>query len=176
MTRRAFLLIGLACLFVLAAGAAHAGDRDYSQVYKDKAGKPFIKVTVTYLGKKPVGAYRSKHNWRRKDTDFYKVAWQNLSTSPIEFLSVVTVMTKGPAPKVETHNLRSGGSHFNSGEKEPLARYWPDTTLAPGASLVRTNKYVYSTTGPTTAVHTYEVRYQGQVYEVAERRAYRRKP
>lgn len=166
----------LVSILLAGASAAMAGDRDYRQTYQDAAGKPLIQVTVSYLGKKPVGAYSSKHNWQRTDTDFYRVVLKNLGDAPVEFLTVATVMTKGPLPKVETHNERTGGSHFNRGRKEPLARFWPSTTLAPGAELVRMNKYVYSTTGPTTAVHTYEVRYKGRVYQVQERRAYRRKP
>ena len=158
---------------LLCAAAASAQVRNYAKTYVDEKGQPLLQVEVTYLGKKPAGEYHAQHDWRSRDTDFYNVTFKNLTDQEIEFLNVETSFTKTSGPvRVETRNQKTGWSHYNAGQKEPLDRYWLKTKLAPGETWTRANKYVFGSQ-PTVAVHTYEIKTGHGIYRVQEQRTYR---
>ena len=178
--RKIFLM--LLCLSLLAIGStALAGNQfppfpsgKYSRnaTYELRDGNTLLlSCTHEYIGKKPVGKYKSKHDYKKIDTDFSKVTWKNHTNYTVEFLSMKTW------PELSTTGLSVG---LEKGIKKKssvttldLTKVWKINYIKPGAKWYKANHYYYSQNKPWNVRHNeYTVRINGKIYKMMEHMVY----
>jgi hypothetical protein len=63
------------------------GDRNYQRLIRDLEGRPFLRITCRYVGKRPDGELWQDLPWQAVDVDFYHLLFENLTAESIGFLS-----------------------------------------------------------------------------------------
>lgn len=61
--------------------------KSYTMVIKDKYGRPFWKFRVEYIGKRPMGKYKSVDAWKRENWDFFNIYEWRMFNAPVEMIS-----------------------------------------------------------------------------------------
>jgi hypothetical protein len=86
-------IVAAAVILLLGAAVAAAGseDRSYTRYLEDDSGQRILQLTVTYLGKAPVGDFQwqAEVDWHRQPLDFYTLEWTSLAVDEIAFVKTV---------------------------------------------------------------------------------------
>jgi hypothetical protein len=62
-------------------------ERDYQRVIRDLEGRPFLRITCRYVGKRPDGELAQDLPWQAIDVDFYHLVFENLTAERIGLIS-----------------------------------------------------------------------------------------
>lgn len=96
--------------------------RSYTKVLKDRDGNRVMEVAVLYIGRLPQAPLTISvpWDWKTQETDWYNIAFKNLTTSTIEFKEASVTWEKGPARTTITQEqIRERiGNHLIAPEKE----------------------------------------------------------
>lgn len=128
-------------------GQAALSERNFSRVV-DLDGQPTLRVSCDYVGKTPgdPAGYISGHDYRRVDTDFYRLTLENLSANPLIMERVDYRLETGPIRGEQAADATS------------LRRTWGTNVIAPGARISRGNNMVWSKASRDRLWKTYQFR------------------
>jgi len=166
----AAVVVPVICLLILLAIGCNelAVARNFEQTVQ-VAGQSVMRIQCDYVGKQPLDpkSYKSKHDYRRMDTDFYKVTFENLTDNEIVVEGVDYAMARGPVLGRKSWSADS------------IKINWGTNVIQAKGSIKRDDHLVWSK-GPNNAlVKTYSFRTTDndgkQVkFKAAVRLAYRR--
>lgn len=106
--------------------------RDYEVIVFDLEGQAFLKADVTYLGKSlPVGE-QTHQDWKKIDTDFYRVGIENIGSHSFTLDLVEYSLDKG---KLMTKKLKLPST---------IKEWYSVNELFPGDRIERENAYAWS--------------------------------
>lgn len=108
-------------------------------------GKPVLKITCHYVGKKPGDpkTYQNSHDYRRIDTDFYRITMDNLTDVDIVLMRVDYRMQKGSILGSQTASAES------------IKRTWGTNIIPARSSISRANNLVWSKSSKNALLKTY---------------------
>lgn len=140
------LIVGALSL-LLVPGCGGSNSRNFQKVIQVD-GKPTLRVTCHYVGKSPgdPDSYKSSHNYRSTDTDFYRLTWENLTDHDMVIERVVYRLEKG--------EIR--GQRF--ADTASIKRTWGTNRIPAYGKLSRANNMVYSKASSNTFFKTYHFR------------------
>lgn len=130
LAARLALVMLVACM--AACDTAGGPPRNYRLTLRDTQQQPLLEAEVVYLGKHPPAGARVAHDWRRRDTDFYRTTLRNRSAHTIELQSIRYAMARGP--------LHSPALKDRAG----IAADYGSATLRPGDVIVDHDSYVWA--------------------------------
>jgi hypothetical protein len=142
--RRACLLVGaLLALGITETSNSLAAESSRDRVVeaKDKAGNVFLRVTTTYVGKAPDPAFPSATHVPGSNSDYFSRTFENLGSTPIEFIKTSSFRGDGKTAVIVTGNDErlSGMVVTNHSERPKFGR--SGNVLAPGQSLTQRNLF-----------------------------------
>ena len=131
---------------LLTFGCDHrvAVERDYSETISFQ-GKPVLEVICEYVGKEPGDptSYQQDHDYRRTDTDFYKLTFRNLTNNDITLEGV-------------SYRMKIGRFRGNqSASADSIRRSWGTNVIPAQGSLHRSNNMVWAKSRKNTLFKTY---------------------
>ncbi|AUB81911.1 hypothetical protein THSYN_13720 [Candidatus Thiodictyon syntrophicum] len=143
------LVLGPASACDAQSGPSQAAlsERNFSRVV-DLDGQPTLRVSCEYVGKTPgdPADYISGHDYRRVDTDFYRLTLENLSANPLIIERV-------------DYRLETGSiTGEQAADATSLRRTWGTNVIAPGARISRGNNMVWSKASRNRLWKTYQFR------------------
>ena len=165
--RRQLLFFGVGALCLPGLGRAADPKRDRLIELKDANGKPFLRVTITYIGKTPDPAYpfSPPANTNVTNADLYTRTYENLGASPIEFISTLAFIGDG-----SVLTLRQGAEAPTAGRVATLHADKPKFAnrgnfITPGVSFTQRNLFVVTQSKPSmTLIQRTTLRYGGAEY------------
>lgn len=165
--------------FVLSSFASYAEERNYRKTVKDYRGKSIIRITVEYLGKEPLEEFESRHDWRKKDTDFYRLIYENLTDKLIEFVKQksyskipVRFYSERELPDGKIEIERSSDTVTRDFREKPIH---DGNTLEPYETKIIDNNYIcYTIHSYNIRYHKMTIKYDGQEYNFLIHYVYKR--
>lgn len=138
--------IGLIGIVLSGCGSSSAS-RDYTKVVRVE-GRNVLKITCEYVGKRPgePSSYVNNHDFRRIDTDFYRLTFENLTDSD--------VFIEGVAYRMETGSTK--GLQFASADS--IRNTWGTNIVPQKSSISRANNMVWSKSRRNALIKTYSFR------------------
>ncbi len=137
--------VAVLCVALLAHAPGCGGAKhDYTTIV-DCDGQPALKISCQYTGKSPgdPATYQSDHDYRRINTDFYRITMENLTDADIVIERVTYRMQNGP-----TRGPQSAPS-------ESIQRTWGTNRIPAGSKISRANNFVWSKSRRNTLLKTY---------------------
>lgn len=140
------------CLFSAApcgcGRSTSLSDRNFTRTIKFQ-GEPTIKIDCEYVGKRPgdPSNFVSNHDYRKIDTDFYRLTMENLTDQDIVIERVEFRMEKGPM-----RGPKSVGP-------ESIRKTWGTNTIPAASSISRANNMAWSTKRENRFLKTYHFRF-----------------
>lgn len=137
----------VAVLLIGCADSSNKIPRNYSRTIQVE-GHDVLDVRCEYLGKAPGDhdSYRSSHNFRNIDTDFYKVSFTNRTESDIHIEGVSYRMADGPV------------RGMSSASPDSIKRTWGTNVIRPGQTISHPNSFVWSKSRTNAMVKQYQFR------------------
>ena len=130
--------------------------RNYIKLLEDKSGNKIMKISIQYLGKKPLLplTVNIPWNWKIKDTDWYNIIFKNTSEDPIKFNKLTINDERGVFRKPKEVSKKQIKQRLNT------------ITLAPGEQVFRKNTAVTSWV-PYNLFHMiYSIKHNKEKYSV----------
>ena len=144
------LLLGAVALCLPVLGRAADPKRDRLIELKDANGKPFLRVTITYIAKTPDPAYpfSPPANTNVTNADLYTRTYESLGASPIEFISTLAFFGDGSALTLLLGAEAPSGRNVATlhADKPKFANR--SNTIAPGVSFIQRNLFVVTQSKP----------------------------
>jgi hypothetical protein len=137
-----------ACLvfcFVLTSGCGDSlSARNFAKVVEHR-GQPAIKIECEYVGKSPGApdAFMSKHDYRKIDTDFYRVSFENLTDDDIVIDRILYRLEKGPVKGQQ------------STAADSIRQTWGTNVIQAKSKISRANNMVWAKAKRNTLIKTY---------------------
>ena len=161
------LLLGAVALCLPVLGRAADPKRDRLIELKDANGKPFLRVTITYIGKTPDPAYpfSPPASTNVTNADLYTRTYESLGASPVEFISTLAFFGDGSALTLRQGTDAPSGRNVATlhADKPKFANR--SNTIAPGVSFTQRNLFVVTQSKPsTTLIQRTTLRYEGVEY------------
>lgn len=157
MARRLIWLTLIGSIVVTTGcGKSTSVQRNYTKTVS-LDGTPVLEVECEYVGKQPgdKNTYQNSHDYRRIDTDFYRLTFRNLTDNSMTVDGVTYRMETG-----ETHGLQSASA-------DSIRRTWGTNTIPPQSSISRANNMVWAKGRRNKMLKTYS--FQLQTERGAER-------
>jgi len=160
--KKVILLLILSMVFIF-QNAIYAEERNYSKIVAGDQGNPILKITMEYIGKKPVGKFEWDIDWKKKNTDFYNLIFTNLTDKPIEFIKSKRYW-KIPVTKTIVHDKMPSGKIIRKDVPDIIysdyrkRAMYDGNIIEPYGKKVRNNWWSYSS-------HVYDVTYTDYMIE-----------
>jgi hypothetical protein len=100
-------------------------DRYFQRMVNDYQGRPILRITGEYTGKRPYAGYETTVPWKTIDTDFYNIEFKNLTRNPIAFISKKVYQRKAQAFSAKKDDPVSALIEFNDFTRKPDSDFEP---------------------------------------------------
>jgi len=181
MRKSIIMIICLSLLVFTSTSIAAQYQKDTSPVPNDLRrdheshlivnGMSWITINHQYIGKAPKGDYKSKHNYKAIDTDFYNWTLVNHTPYTIEFLEMKTWperTTGGVSIKTD-----DGIDRKSSVTTLDLTKVWKYNTIGGNKTWNKPNYYYYSQNKTWNKRYAqYKVRINGNIYTFTDTLVY----
>lgn len=124
-------------------------------------GQETLFVVCEYLGKKPKEPHQLTHNYKKINTDFYRVTVQNLSDQDVRIVGVRYRMANGPTKPIPDATSKS------------IKAAWGTDVIPAKETVVQENAFVWSKSRVNRLIKNYtfvttdgngkEVKFSGQL-------------
>ena len=157
--------------FALSPPISYGEERSYTKIVTDDRGKPILKITCTYIGKKPIGPFNFSWDWRRRNTDFYNVIRENLTDKPIAF---VRYKSYSKYPGKTAARLEPDSNQAKVVQSDIVIRDYSKhpmqggNVLKPLEKRARENLFYSSTKSYNVRYYEMTIRYNGKEYSYIE--------
>ena len=145
---RTCLIVGVVGMIGGCGGPSEI-QRDFTRTVTVQ-GRDLLKIDCQYLGKSPgePDKYQSSHDYRTIDTDFYQMAFTNLTDQEIHIAGIAYRMAEGP--------LRS----LSHATKDSIKQNWGTTIIPAQGTISHPNGFVWAKGRQNRMIKTYSFRTQ----------------
>jgi hypothetical protein len=145
--RSLFAALLVACCLTTFGCGDSLSERNYRKAI-DFQGQPTIKIECVYVGKQPGApdAFQSGHDFKKIDTDFYRVTFENLIDDDIVIERAEYRLQKGPVKGPQ------------SASADSIQRTWGTNVIQAKSKITRANNMVWAKTPRNTLIKTYHLR------------------
>jgi hypothetical protein len=147
-----FRLCLVVCWLTFAAsGCSDSPVRRNSTQEVNVDGQPALRIECEYVGKQPgdPSSYVSKHDFRKRDTDFYRITIENLTDKDVAIERVEYRLARGP--------MRGR----DSASADSIRRTWGTNIVPANSQISRANNMVWSGSSRNTLFKTYFFNIEG---------------
>lgn len=136
-------------------------------------GKSAVTITHEYIGKKPKGEYKFKHDYTKIDTDFYVWTLVNHTPYTLEFLTMRTWPERATTGVSIEYDKTKGKEQYSSVTTVDLTKAWKVNTIPPFKTWTRNTHYYYSVNKNWNKRYVeYTIRINGQIYKLTDTLVY----